>query len=60
MQPKPMRSAPKDGTIILIRQRFHRDFVAAYWHRCSMVTQWRALADGWVNESVEWLPLPPA
>ena len=50
---KPMRSAPKDGTLILIHRGTEGPPIIGYYARW-----WKSFDNLWINSAVGWEPLP--
>jgi hypothetical protein len=53
-----IKTAPKDGSIILIHRGSEGPPVAGFWHGNPMVKWWQAVAGGWVNSVEGWEPFP--
>lgn len=53
-----MRSAPKDGSLILLHCSDCGRAIYGYWYTSPMVKWWRSVAGGWINHAVGWEPAP--
>ena len=59
--PRAMRTAPKDGRLVLLFMEGGSVTArAAYWHQCSRTKWWRSPSGGWVNDAIGWAPFPTA
>lgn len=58
MSVKPLKTAPKDGTMILLHRGAEGPPVAGYWHSCPKVKWWRQVSGGWCNAAMGWEPYP--
>jgi hypothetical protein len=57
---KPISSAPKDGTSILIATRSHSDgLVIAKWHQRGRYQEFIDDSGESYHDASHWMPLPP-